>query len=57
MTVLPASLQTDIFAKGGDMRDTSNYARPEQIADVMMYMLNLPENLLIRDIVVENRRN
>jgi NADP-dependent 3-hydroxy acid dehydrogenase YdfG len=57
MTVLPGSLQTNIFAKGGDMRDTSGYARPEQVADVMMFMLNLPENLLIRDIVVENKRS
>ncbi len=56
MTVMPGSLQTDIFLKGGDSRDTSEYAHPAQIAEVMMYMLDLPKNLLIRDIVVENRK-
>lgn len=56
MTIMPASTQTQIFAKANDHRDLAEYALPEQIADIMIFMLKMPTNLLVKDIVVENRR-
>ncbi len=54
MTIQPAGVQTDIFAKGGDERNTSKYPTPDKIADIMLFQLSLPRDISIDNIVVRN---
>ena len=57
MTVMPSSVQTQIFQKANDNRDLSTYPTPNQIAEMMVYLLNMPNNLIVKDLLIENRIN
>jgi short-subunit dehydrogenase len=53
MSILPPSVNTTIFAKGGDVRDTSNYPPAERVANAMCYMLDCPADISIPELVLE----
>lgn len=53
MSILPPSVNTTIFKKGGDMRDTSKYPPPERVANAMCYMLDCPADICIPELVLE----
>lgn len=53
MSILPPSVKTTIFAKGGDMRDTSKYPPAERVANAMCYMLDCPPDICIPELVLE----
>jgi len=55
MTVCPPSVNTNIFAKGGDTRDTAQYVEPSHIADAMKFMLDQSPQLVIPELVIQNR--
>ena len=55
MMIHPSSVQTDVFGKGGDSRDTKRYPRPEVIAEMMTFLLTRPENVEIPELLVHNR--
>jgi short-subunit dehydrogenase len=53
MSILPPSVNTTIFAKGGDVRDTSKYPPAERVANAMCYMLDCPADISIPELVLE----
>ncbi len=55
MTIHPSSLDTDVFAKGGDKRDSNKYPSPSVIANIMKFMLEQPKTIEISEIIVYNR--
>jgi len=54
MMVHPSSVNTGVFVKSGDMRDTSGYPSPANIAKIMQFMLTQPREVYIPDIRVNN---
>lgn len=45
--------QTDIFSKSGDNVDTSKGSKPEDLADVIVFMLSRPPQIWLHDVRVE----
>lgn len=45
--------QTEIFSKTGDSVDTSKGTKPEDLADVVVFMLNRPPQIWLHDVRVE----
>lgn len=54
MILYPSSVNTEVFRKFGDMRDTSSYPNPKAISDIIHFMLNQPKELYIPEIKVDN---
>jgi short-subunit dehydrogenase len=53
MTCLPPSVDTKIFAKAGDPRDTSNYPPASRVADAMRFLLELPPDVSVPELALE----
>jgi short-subunit dehydrogenase len=53
MSILPPSVDTNIFKKAGDMRDTTQYPPAERVADAMRYMLDCPQDMCIPELILE----
>ena len=45
--------QTDIFSKTGDSVDTTKGSKPEDLADVIVFMLSRPPQIWLHDVRVE----
>jgi NADP-dependent 3-hydroxy acid dehydrogenase YdfG len=45
--------QTDIFTKAGDSIDASNGTKPEDLADVIVFMLSRPPQVWLHDVRIE----
>lgn len=56
MSVLPPSVDTNIFAKAGDQRDTSAYPPASRVADVMRFMLDCPPDVCIPELLLEQHQ-
>ncbi|EJK67472.1 hypothetical protein THAOC_11488 [Thalassiosira oceanica] len=56
MNIMPPSLDTRIFAKGGDFRSTDDYPPPSRVADTMQYMLDCPFDICIPEILIEQHQ-
>ena len=56
MSVLPPSVDTGIFAKAGDMRDTASYPPASRVADAMQFMLDLPPDVCVPELLLEQHR-
>lgn len=54
MALYPSSVDTAIFKKANDSRDTSVYPSPDAIANVMQFMLAQPRQVYIPEIRVDN---
>lgn len=54
MLLYPSSVNTDVFRKAGDTRDTSLYPKPEEIARIMKFMLDQPKQVHISDLQIRN---
>ena len=54
MTFYPSSVNTDVFKKAGDMRETSSYPSADAIASVMHFMLAQPREVYIPELEVKN---
>lgn len=54
MMLYPSSVETNVFQKSGDMRDTSSYPKPKVIAQIMQFMLNQPKEIYIPELRVNN---
>jgi hypothetical protein len=54
MVFYPSSVDTDIFKKAGDLRNTSSYPSVDAVADVMYFMLEQPRGIYIPELKVEN---
>lgn len=54
MIVYPSSVNTGIFTKAGDTRDTSAYPSPDSIAGIMQFMLAQPRQVYLPEIRVDN---
>lgn len=54
MILYPSSVNTDIFKKANDSRDTSIYPSPDVIADIMHFMLSQPRQIYIPEVRVDN---
>jgi len=54
MALYPSSVNTSIFKKSGDMRNTLVYPSPDAIADIMYFMLAQPRQIYIPEIRVDN---
>ena len=48
-----AKTQTEIFSKTGDSVDTSKGSKPEDLADVIIFMLSRPPQIWLHDVRVE----
>ena len=53
MSVLPPSVDTAIFAKAGDTRDTTCYPPASRVADAMRFMLDLPPDVCVPELLLE----
>ena len=53
MNLMPPSVDTKIFAKAGDQRQTDGYPPPSRVADTMQYMLGCPPDICIPEILIE----
>jgi NADP-dependent 3-hydroxy acid dehydrogenase YdfG len=51
--ICQGAMQTDIFTKVGDSKDLSNATRPEDLADVIVFMLTRPPKIWLHDVRVE----
>jgi len=56
MSVLPPSVDTRIFAKAGDERDTSGYPPASRVADAMRWMLDCPPDVCVPELLLEQHR-
>lgn len=56
MSVLPPSVDTGIFAKAGDMRDTACYPPATRVAEAMRFMLDLPPDVCVPELLLEQHR-
>lgn len=54
MMLYPSSVNTDVFKKFGDLWGASLYPDPEAIAQIMQFMLNLPKEVYIPELRVNN---
>lgn len=54
MALYPSSVNTAIFKKANDSRDTSVYPSPDAIATVIQFMLAQPRQIYIPEIRVDN---
>ena len=54
IAVYPSSVNTGIFKKFGDLRDTDNYPSPDKIAAIMEFLLSQPREIYIPELKVEN---
>lgn len=54
MTLFPSSVNTDVFQKAGDTRDTSKYPSAAVIAEIMHFILTQPREVYIPELKVEN---
>lgn len=54
MIFYPSSVDTEVFKKSGDTRNTSSYPKPETIAQIMEFMLNQPKEIYIPELRVNN---
>lgn len=52
--VYPSSIDTGIFKKSGDRRNTSSYPKPKTIAQIMQFILNQPKEIYIPELRVNN---
>ncbi len=50
--VYQSGTNTEMFAKSGDNFDTQNFTRPEDLADVIAYMLSQPDKIWLHDVLV-----
>jgi short-subunit dehydrogenase len=53
MNLMPPSVDTKIFAKAGDCRNTDGYPPPSRIANTIQYMLDCPPDICIPEILIE----
>ncbi len=51
--VYQGGTQTEIFSKTNDSRDTSKFTKPEDLADVIIFMLSRPPQIWLHDVRVE----
>ena len=52
----PGGMNTELFAKAGNTDlDTSNWMQPEDIAGLIKYILDLPKNIEVREIVLQKK--
>ena len=51
--VYQGKTQTDIFSKTGDEIDTSKGTKPEDLADVIVFMLTRPPQIWLHDVRIE----
>jgi len=56
MNLMPPSIDTEIFAKAGDLRDTHVYPPPSRISKIIQYMLDCPPDICIPEMLVEQHR-
>ena len=56
MSILPPSVDTNIFAKAGDQRDTSGYPPASRVADAMRFMLDCPPDVCIPELLLEQHQ-
>ncbi len=50
--VYQSGTNTEMFAKSGDDFDTQNFTKPEDLADVIAYMLSQPDKIWLHDVLV-----
>ena len=50
------SVDTRIFAKAGDARDTSGYPPASRVADAMRWMLDCPPDVCVHELLLEQHR-
>ena len=50
------SVDTRIFAKAGDARDTSGYPPASRVADAMRWMLDCPPDVCVPELLLEQHR-
>ncbi len=50
--VYQSGTNTEMFAKSGDNFDTQNFTRPEDLADVIAYMISQPDKIWLHDVLV-----
>ena len=53
MNLMPPSVDTKIFAKAGDYRNTDGYPPPSRIASTMKFMLDSPFDICIPEVLIE----
>jgi len=53
MNLMPPSVDTKIFAKAGDRRNTDGYPPPSRVANTMQYMLDCPSDICIPEMLIE----
>ena len=49
-------MDTRIFAKAGDARDTSGYPPASRVADAMRWMLDCPPDVCVHELLLEQHR-
>ena len=53
-SVCPASIETDMWLKGADQATRDRMMKPEQVANVVRWLLTSPRNLDIPQVVISN---
>lgn len=52
--IYPGKMDTQLFAKAGDNKPMDNALKPEQVADLVNYILNTPPEFMFLDIGMKN---
>lgn len=52
MGFYPGGMNTPLFNKSGDIKDTSNYMDPREVAEVLVFALSRPDSMTVSDITL-----
>jgi len=56
MNIMPPSVDTRIFSKAGDHRNTDIYPPPSRVTNCMQFMLDCPFDICIPELLIEQHR-
>lgn len=52
----PGGMDTPLFSKSGDKKDTSKFMDPKEVAKVLAFMINAPDGIKIDHVVVNRNK-
>ena len=50
-------MQTKLFAKSGEDKDTSSFMNPSEIAKIIVFILERPDSIKMDHVVVNRNKN
>ena len=55
-TIYPGGMQTKLFAKAGIKKDTTGWLEPQDVAEVVIFILERPNSMLLEQVVINKTK-